>query len=603
MKKILAFVFAVFLVISLVACNSVSNPVDITNDAVGQVEGGKMSLSSYSGNEKNIKIPDYMEGVPVSSIEQSFAEGKAFESVVLPERIQGCYRDENGKLVLTTWSDDGVVPINEKTAPWIYCSFFGVSSIQVNGEKYSCDTGNAVTDAMIVAEWTDGETVYVLDADYTLTIHAGDDQLEGTWQRQDSQITMHMDADFDDNELVMEYCGGCLVSWDYCAVLYQGDVPAEPEQSGGSDNGNLSSDEIVSGDFTYMDTDFGVIILSYNGTDSVVDIPDTLDGKTVTGLQMNCHDAIHELYIPDTVNARLNEQARMVNYIYSTQGLEIVHWSGLDDPWAINNLIDQGRGGQGMSNSGGAGDSSIKELYLPGLQSINLDEIPSCIWSTLEILDISDCQEVVGLRGSAGSDKLAVYVSEDICYVSEDEYDIVTLSASGGNGATAITDETWAGAWNLLFTCTSLKINDVECAGAEFDGDDNAESKLPLEETLADGSRVVREYDGIGHLVSEKLYNSQGVLIRETYYYESGNVRKQCIFGVDPVEWYLTEVTYYESGQMSSLVYYYDATNMATLKNWYENGQVWQSAEYGEDGSLLSYVSYDESGNIVESVG
>ena len=77
-----------------------------------------------------------------------------------------------------------------------------------------------------------------------------------------------------------------------------------------------------------------------------------------------------------------------------------------------------------------------------------------------------------------------------------------------------------------------------------------------MEQTLADGSKIVREYDDGGHLVLEKLYNSQGVLIRETYYYESGNVKKRCVYGVDPVEWYMSGETYYESGQMSSLAYY-----------------------------------------------
>ena len=442
MKKLL-FVLAILGAVLLAACSSSTN---IADDVIGQVEGGKMSLSAYSGNEKNIEIPNYIEGAPVSSIQQSFAEGKAFESVVLPERIQGCYKDENGKLVLTTWSENGVIPINEKTAPWIFCSFFGTTDIKVNGIKYSCDTEKAVTDEMIVGEWRmKGDSLYTFTADGKIVMSDQDIHYEGTWQRQNNSVSLHMDADFDDNNLIMEYCGGCLVSWDYYAVLYQGEVPADPVYEETNNGDNTVFDEVVSGDFTYFEEDGGITIWAYNGSDPVVHIPEKLDGKTVVALEMTANDVIKELHIPKTV--------KNVYEIRQTIGLEVIYWTGVENAAKLTGLRQC---------------YDIKELHLPGMSAIDLSQIALPHIERVTVLDISDCREVTG-SSSLSADE--IYVSEDIKYVQIPtmETGAVTLSATRTENSVEITDETWEEAWSQIFPFdTNLrKINGVDCSGGQ----------------------------------------------------------------------------------------------------------------------------------------
>lgn len=446
MKKILAFILLAFLIVSLVACNSTSTPVDITDDILGQSDEGKMTLSSYRGNEKNIKIPDYLEGERVCSIEQSFAEGKEFESVVLPGRIQGCYRDENGKFVLTTWVEDGVVPINEKTAPWIYCAFFGVSSIKVNEKEYSCDTVNAVTDEMIVGEWhMKGDVLYTFTADNKIIMSDGTVSYEGTWERMDSSVTLHMDADFDNNDIVIEYCDGCLVSWASNATLYRGEVPEDPhyEEPSGSNGGSFGS--IASGDYTYEERDGGICLLAYTGTDTVVHIPEALDGKTVTALDMSANDTIKELHIPSTV--------KTVYEIRQTVGLEIIYWSDVESTELIAGLRQC---------------YDLKELHLPGLSSVNLNDFPLIYIERLTLLDISDCKEVIGTSHIRVDE---VRVSEDIKYVQIPEMGtgIEVLTATKTERSIEITDESWEEAWGLIFPLDIglKKINGVAYSGGQ----------------------------------------------------------------------------------------------------------------------------------------
>lgn len=445
MKKTILFLLTVLLALSFAACNSASGPADITDDAIGQVDEGQMTLNSYNGKETNIEIPDYMEGAPVSSIAQSFAEGKAFESVVLPERIQGCYRDENGKLVLTTWEDTGVIPINEETAAWIYCSFFGVDSIQVNEITYVFNTANAVTDEMIVGQWRmRGDILYTFTADHKITMSDGTVQYEGDWQRQDNRVTMQMDADFDDNTVELEYCDGCLVSWEYGVTLYQGDVPEDPVYEEVKQDDNTAFEDYVSDDFTYSEREDGICLWAYNGTDPVVHIPEKIDGKTVVALDMSANDAIRELHIPKTV--------KMVHEIRQALGLEVIYWTGVEDgSWltGLNQCYD------------------LKELHLPGITSIDLSNVALYRIERLAVLDISDCQRVIG-PSSVCADE--IYVSENIKYakVPNMETGWEELTATRTEYSMEITDENRMEAWNLIFPAdTGLqKINGVEYAPA-----------------------------------------------------------------------------------------------------------------------------------------
>lgn len=448
-KRIFGLVLALLLMLALAACSSASNPVDISEDLNCQIQNGGALIDRYDGNEKHVLIPDYLEGAKVTQIAQSFATGKIFDSVTLPERIQGCCFDENGQMVLTTYSDSGVVPINEKTAPWIYCSFFGTNSIQVNQVKYEYDVQTAVTDGNIVGEWTDGETLYTFAADGKITINAGSEHFEGTWQRQGSTVTMHMsEADFDDSDLDMEYCGGTLISWEYGAVLYQGKVPAEPEYNeGGNGGGGYGPvDEQISGDFVYTEVEGEVWLMKYIGTDPVVHIPTTVEGKPVTLLQLDCNDAIQELYIP------ANPQLKHVNGFMKTVGLQKVHWENIG---SIDLLITLGYS-----------IDELRELYLPGLTSINLNEMNDRILRQLTLLDISDCKEVIGNSlPTVTEGTLEVRVSQDIKYVQvpQEMHGELVLSDTKTANSIEITSDTWMEAWDMVFGgYTTFTVNGVQ---------------------------------------------------------------------------------------------------------------------------------------------
>lgn len=448
-KRILGVGLALVLLLALAACSSASNPVDISGDLNCQVQSGSAVIDSYDGDEKHVKIPDYLEGAKVTQIAQSFASGKSFESVILPERIQGCCFDEDGQMILTTYSDSDVIPIDEKTAPWIYCSFFGTNSIQVNQVKYEYDVQAAVTDDKIVGQWTDGETLYTFAADGKLTIDAGSEHFEGTWQRQGSTVTMHMnEADFDDSDLDMEYCGGTLISWEYAVVLYQGKVPEKPEYNEDSNGGNAGPvEEKISGDFMYTEVDGGVWLIKYLGTDPVVHIPETLEGKPVTLLQLSCNDAIRELYIPGSA------QLSHVNGFTETVGLTTVHWENMG---SIEHL----------SSLGYCHD--LRELYLPGLESINLNDL-GYLGEHLTFLDISDCKEIIGSSLPTVTDRtLEVRVSQDVKYVHvpKEMHGELILSATKSGNCIEITDANWMEAWDMVFGgYTSFTINGVQKTG------------------------------------------------------------------------------------------------------------------------------------------
>lgn len=201
-----------------------------------------------------------------------------------------------------------------------------------------------------------------------------------------------------------------------------------------SDNGgNGSSSEVVSGDFTYFDVGNGICIIDYNGSDSVVHIPEILDGRTVTQLQMNTHDIVREIFIPKTVT--------VVNGFTNSAGLEIVHWEGVQNTDALYGLTHC---------------YDIKELYLPGMQSIHLCDLQQSFYRQLKVLDISDCYEVTGYMAPASYEdglSLNVIVNENVryLYLPENANECVTLSATFQEGCLSITEDSWGESWSYIF--------------------------------------------------------------------------------------------------------------------------------------------------------
>jgi len=191
--------------------------------------------------------------------------------------------------------------------------------------------------------------------------------------------------------------------------------------------------EVVSGNFTYFDVGNGICIIDYSGSDPVVRIPETLDGKTVTQLQMNTHDIVREIYIPATVTA--------INGFTKSAGLEIVHWEGVQNTELLF----------GLSNC-----YDIKQLYLPGMHSIHLCDLQQDFYRRLTVLDISDCDTVTGFMAPASYEEglsLKVKVSDDIhyLYLPESVNDCITLSATFREGCLGITEDSWDDAWSYIF--------------------------------------------------------------------------------------------------------------------------------------------------------
>lgn len=76
----------------------------------------------------------------------------------------------------------------------------------------------------------------------------------------------------------------------------------EDEKYNPTDN----SDVQECGDYSYMETSGGIYIVEYSGTEEILDIPETMDGKTVIGLYSECFATAYNLkkvIIPKTVNA------------------------------------------------------------------------------------------------------------------------------------------------------------------------------------------------------------------------------------------------------------------------------------------------------------
>lgn len=201
-----------------------------------------------------------------------------------------------------------------------------------------------------------------------------------------------------------------------------------------NDNGEIGIvQEVVSGNFTYFDVGNGICIIDYSGSESVVHIPETLDGKTVTQLQMNTHDIVREIYIPATVTA--------INGFTKSAGLEIVHWEGVESTELLFGLFNC---------------YDIKELYLPGMKSIHLCDLQQDFYRRLTVLDISDCIQVTGFMAPASVEdglNLKVKVNENIHYLSlpATVNDCITLSTAFIDGSLGITEETWDEAWGYIF--------------------------------------------------------------------------------------------------------------------------------------------------------
>lgn len=125
-------------------------------------------------------------------------------------------------------------------------------------------------------------------------------------------------------------------------------------------------------------------------------------------------------------------------------------------------------------------------------------------------------------------------------------------------------------------------------------------------ETDGNGESKAKHYyyyeNGQARQVSE--YDANGLVLKDTFYYESGQFKDMCGYEYDANGQMLKETFYYESGQIEQ-VNEYDANGLISITYIYwKSGKVQQEMTYNPDGSRKQCLFYDENGNtytIVEN--
>lgn len=95
-------------------------------------EDGEITLTGYTGREKNISLPNEIDGVPVTSIGKESFKNTAVEAVILPDGIKSI-----GWFAFSGCSNLKSIAIPSSVERIEYGSFDGCSSLTVYCEKGS----------------------------------------------------------------------------------------------------------------------------------------------------------------------------------------------------------------------------------------------------------------------------------------------------------------------------------------------------------------------------------------------------------------------------------------------------------------------------------
>lgn len=332
MKKAISIVFILYiLVCSLAGCNKGQNvePIDISNTVQCSKKDGRMILTGFEGDHKNILIPDYVNDADVDILSPSFANGKTIESVKLPKQINAFIRQDDG-LALCKGSIPNSVGLNNGNTAAVYCEFFNIDSITVNGVSYSKPTTPDQQSPDLSGEWKNTDIihgvrytqVYTFN-DGKVTCSADAEAFDGTYEIKDSKLLMTLG----DVTAEFEFMGDQLICWEHNITLSTKEVEDYAETS---DIG-----------WSYIVTPSGYAqLVGYHGTDANVTIPRDIDGYEVNSINSCVADTydFSELNYTGHGGARFANTFSVLYYDQQTDNYILYNSNASTDGNAVVNL-------------------------------------------------------------------------------------------------------------------------------------------------------------------------------------------------------------------------------------------------------------------------
>ncbi|MCM1480400.1 MAG: leucine-rich repeat domain-containing protein [Muribaculaceae bacterium] len=211
-------------------------------------------------------------------------------------------------------------------------------------------------------------------------------------------------------------------------------------------------------DFTVEDTDGGVAIVKYNGTETVVKIPETIGGKTVVSLkaasvyQSPFNDSgVTDVKLPAGITKIDNsafDSIKSLKSVSISEGVTVVDWCAF---WSCENLesINIPEGVVEIGDMAFAGCKNLKNIVLPGsVAKIGLQTFRNC--ESLTKIDIPQSVTEMGSDAFLSCSKLTELIyPEKVKLYYNDEWN--TLDGETMNGEVPI----------LLDGCKSLKSIDI----------------------------------------------------------------------------------------------------------------------------------------------
>lgn len=337
MKKLTVLALILCILTSLfVGCGSREiEYTDITPSVKHTTQNGLAVLSGFDGNEKNISVPDSINGVSVGLILSTFAEGKTLENVKLPQSINSFVRID-GSLALCAASVENAVPINAGNASQVFCAFFSTDPISVNGVKYSTSDGET-SNPDLSGEWKNTDVIfgvkhtqiYTFSDNGTVTCKSDGEIFSGTYELKNGKLLMTLG----DESAEFEIIGETLVCWEHGISLSTKDTT---DYAQSSDSG-----------WDYIVTPSGYAQLTgYRGNDAVVAFPVYVDGYEVGSIHSSVADTydFKEITYNGHGNIRFAGQFNLLHYNELTDDYILYTWVNTDGN-AIKQLTVTGYGG------------------------------------------------------------------------------------------------------------------------------------------------------------------------------------------------------------------------------------------------------------------
>ena len=291
-KRALCFLLSAIFLLGLVGC-ALPDPVDISAEIMVDTTDGEVAITGYPGSEEHVSLPDEINGQPVTLITPAFVAGKTYKSVKLPAAID-TYARRGDEFVLCADGDEKKIPINEHTAPGIYCRFFNTESIHINGVSYKSKINKDLTfsdlknirwkyvgphkgESVVAYFVFENEDFFKVSFEGKSTSVMIDYEMKG----QTVEFKIYEGTSFGSEPpsttYIMEKIGNSLVLWDENVILYPTD-DKEPEPE---------SDDV----WEYQDIGNNeVMITGYNGNAAIVHFPTSLHGKTVRRISSSIAD-------------------------------------------------------------------------------------------------------------------------------------------------------------------------------------------------------------------------------------------------------------------------------------------------------------------------